>query len=78
TLVTKNTSPSYGGVALLIHNSIQTRDIAPNDDFDAICAEVTSKLKFKIISVYLAPNQKFSRQNLQNVLQTSSTPTIVI
>ncbi|XP_030246512.1 uncharacterized protein LOC108658168 [Drosophila navojoa] len=77
TLITKNSSPSHGGVALLIHNSLQTREICLNGGFDVVCAELKSNLKFRVISAYIAPNRRFSMNNLQNVLETSNIPVLV-
>jgi len=44
----------YGGIALLIHNSIQQQIVPTNAlDFDTIAVKVHSKIKFTIISSYI-------------------------
>ena len=67
-LYNTNSSQSWGGSAILVHNSIQHKQILLNNDFDAIGIEVISKLKFTIVSAYIPPNFNFSLQNLSNVL----------
>ena len=76
-LISLNTTNSYGGVALLIHNSIQYNPIILQNDFDAIGIEITSKQKFSLLCCYIQPNRNFSNQNLENVLNNSNNSTIV-
>lgn len=58
-----NTSKTrYGGVSLLIHNSLQHKQIPTATDFDAICVEIKTKITFNIFSAYLSPNLTFSEK----------------
>lgn len=52
---------SFGGAAILIHNSIphQISNNSPND-YDIVNILVQSKLKFKITSAYIPPKKPFS------------------
>ena len=70
-----NTSTTrYGGVALLIHNSIQHKLIDLNKDFDSIGLEIASRLKFRIIACYIPPKQSFTYNNLDNMFRITIPP----
>ncbi|KAH8407377.1 hypothetical protein KR215_005492, partial [Drosophila sulfurigaster] len=68
TMISRNSLPSYGGVAILIHNSIQYKEICLSTEFDAICVEICSKKQLNIISTYLQPKAVFTLSNLISVL----------
>lgn len=80
TMYSINTSNSrYGGVSILVHNSLQHRQIFLGRDptIDTICIEIVSKIKFHIYSSYIPPNQNFSLQNLERVFYNSTIPSII-
>lgn len=77
TMYNYNNSNSFGGVSLLIHNSIQHYPISLNNDLETIGFEIHSKIKFKIISTYISPNVYFSYNNLQNVFNDCRSPTLI-
>lgn len=72
TLYSNNYSPTYGGEAILIHNSIQNYSITLPNDFDATGIEAHSIKKMKIISAYIPPTKPFTKSNLLNVINTNS------
>lgn len=77
-MLSLNSSPSYGGVGILIHKSIQFKEIALASDFDAICIEICSKKTLNIISTYLPPKANFNLSNLNSVLTPANNkPTII-
>lgn len=77
-MITLNSSPSYGGVAILIHKSIEYREITLRSDFDAICVEICSKTKLQIISTYIQPKAHFTLNNLYSVLNIANNiPTLI-
>jgi len=68
----------YGGVALLIHNSIQQQIVPTNaPDFDTIAVKVHSKIKFTIISSYIPPSKSFKIQNLRNIYDSLQPPFLI-
>jgi len=67
-MLTNIASNRFGGVALLIHKSIQHTQSNINQDVEAIAAEIKSKENFKIYSIYFSPNKSISRNNLNNVI----------
>ena len=77
TLIELNSSNSYGGVALLIHNSIQYNSLNLQNDFDAIGIDLFSKVKFSLICCYIQPNKQFCNQNLENVLNINNNSAVI-
>jgi len=71
-ILTNIASNRFGGVALLIHKSIQHTQSNINEDVEAIAAEIKSKENFKIYSIYISPNKSFSRHNLNNVININN------
>lgn len=77
-LYTRNTSKTrYGGVGLLIHKSVEHKQISTSDDFDNLCFELKVNMKFNIISTYISPQQTLNNSQLERVLNSSRTPTII-
>jgi len=72
TLITNIATNGFGGVALLVHNSIQHTQHIINEDFEAIAAKIESKQTIIIYSIYIAPNKPLSRNNLNNVINTNN------
>jgi len=77
TLITNIATNRFGGVALLVHNSFQHTQHIINEDLEAIAAKTESKRTIIIYSIYIAPNKTFSRNNLNNVINTNN-QTIVV
>lgn len=78
TLYLKNSSQTrYGGVGLLIHKSIEHKQILLADDFDAICLETVSKFKFNIVSAYIDPKHKLNYNQLNNVFGNLVNPSLI-
>jgi len=46
-----------GGVAIVIHNSIQHTEIHLSQDFESLCSKIHSKDTFNIICSYIPPRQ---------------------
>jgi len=68
-----NIAPNrFGGVALLIHKSIQHTQSTNNKDVEAIAPEMKLKQNFKIYYIYISPNKSFSRNNLNNVINMNN------
>lgn len=73
-----NTSTTrYGGVALLIHNSLKHEKINTPSDFDALRCAITSKQNFCITTAYIPPNKNFSTTNLQNMFADTGMPYLI-
>lgn len=72
-------STRYGGVAILVHNSLQHRQINLGSDrqIDTICVEITSRIKFNIFSSYIKPDQNFTKNNLNYTFRGSFHPDII-
>ena len=64
---TNTSTTRYGGVALLVNNSVQYRPITLANVFDAISCEIQSKIKFEIASTYIAPDKNFTLNSLENI-----------
>lgn len=79
TLYNANSSINrHGGVALLIHNSIQQQNIPINClNFDNIAVQVHSKIKFTIISSYIPPNRTFNLKNLKDTYNNLQPPVLI-
>lgn len=80
TIYARNTSNTrYGGVAILVHNSLQHRQINLGRDqgIDTICVEITSRIKFNIFSSYIKPDQNFTKNHLNDTFRGSIYPDII-
>jgi len=66
-----------GGVAILVHNSIQHTEIHLPQDFESLCSKIQSKYTFNIICSYIPPRQHFTCNNLENVYSDLSSPTLI-
>lgn len=67
----------YGGVALLIHNSLKHDRINTSNDFDALRFEITSRQKFCITNAYIPPNKNFNTENLKNMFDDIRLPCLI-
>jgi len=77
-MITLNTSPTYGGVGILIHNSLQYQEIPLRAEFDSVCVEICSKKKLRIVSSYISPKTKFTLLSLYSTFNVpNNIPTII-
>jgi len=61
TIIEKNTANnSHGGVAMLVHNSIQYDRLTMNHDFDAVGIVLHSKMKVRLITTYIPPDKSLT------------------
>lgn len=69
---------SFGGSAILIHNSLQHQRLnnSPNN-FDIVNVTIQSKIKFTISSIYISPNTPFTSKNLNDLFPPSRIPMLI-
>jgi len=78
TIIEKNTANnSHGGVAMLVHNSIQYDRLTMNHDFDAVGIVLHSKMKIRLITTYIPPDKSFQLDNLVNMFGNPYENTII-
>lgn len=70
--LTTSTHNSYGGSALLIHNSIQHEELDSQSNFDSIALHIHSKKSFILFSTYIPPNKSFVYNDLAQLFDTRS------
>lgn len=63
--ISKSTTNSFGGSALIVRNSIQHEHINIDNTFDTVALTIHSKIKFTIYSTYLSPNTAFNKKKFR-------------
>ena len=74
--LTSNTSCKQG-VSLLVHKSVPHNFIQINSNIAAVGVQIELKIKFTVISIYIPPEQSFSRNDLDSILKDINTPVIL-
>jgi len=72
-LLTNIATNRFGGVALLVHKSIQHTVLNITIDIEAIAINIESKLKLNIFSTYISPTKNITNQALQNTFNIQQT-----
>lgn len=75
--ISKLTANSFGGSALIVHNSIQHKQINSDNTFDTVALTIQSKLKFTIFSTYISPNTTFNKKNIEDTFGISTSPSLI-
>jgi len=66
-----------GGVALLIHKSVQHKQIPVGQAIETIGFEIQSQKKLNIFSAYIPPSQKFTKTDIETTIPYLTTPTLI-
>ncbi|KAH8339727.1 hypothetical protein KR059_012615, partial [Drosophila kikkawai] len=77
-LYCSNTTNSFVGAALLVHNSISHSQKTLNTDFEAVGISIQTKTNIDLISAYISPSKQFNLKNLEKVLAPSTPYAIVL
>ncbi|KAH8244702.1 hypothetical protein KR026_006849, partial [Drosophila bipectinata] len=77
-LLTNIATNRFGGVALLVHKSIQHTTPYITDDLETITINIQSKLKLNISSTYISPTKNITIQTLQNTFNTQQAPSLIM
>ena len=70
-------SPNHG-VAFIISKNIAFNEIILSTQLDAIAIEITAKISFILINVYIPPTKSFSNQDLYSLIPNSNKPIIIV
>lgn len=62
-MISNTSTNRFGGVALLVHKSIQHIQIYTNSDFETVAIEIDSLNKITIFSSYISPSTPFTYNN---------------
>lgn len=71
-------SNRFGGVAILVHTSIQHSQTNQNSQFETIEIEIISKIKINILATYIPPNKTFTLKCLQNNFERHNTNQLIL
>lgn len=75
-MISNTSTNRFGGVALLVHKSIQHTQIFTNFDFETVAIEIDS-LNKTVFSSYISPSTPFTYNNLNNVFNLPNSRIII-
>lgn len=74
-----NVDRASGGVATYIREGTEVEEIQLTTDIEAVAVTVRfSSTKISIINLYIPPHKTFTRRDLQNVINQTPTPRIIV
>lgn len=73
----ENSNNSYGGSALIIHDSVQHEPINLTSSLEVVAQKIHSKITFNIFSTYISPSTKFNISELDQTFDCPNTPSLI-